>query len=848
MLVCQLCRLTLSDTEPTCPRDGHPGVPARSADVPAVVRARFAIVQPFAQGASGDLYVADDQQTGRRGLLKLLRLPSNITPAEKARLERELVKQATLGAFTLSVPLATGNANGVPWLFREWHEGVSLRVKLTRGGALAVPEALAVTAQIASALDELHRSGLLHRDVKPGHVLLNPQPSGLPRVTLIDAGIAARIDSGSVFDVMGTPGYLSPEQAKGKLVSFRSDLYALGCVLHEMLTGLPVFSGSPTDLLEAHANEPAPPPQVAVPTGVATLLAQLLAKDPRDRPFSAQQVRRALEPFLPEDASSRREATQAFEPALSGKSAKAVPPPTKSGSGTLRPPSQSAASATPRVPPPSGRAPRAGRPEELQAVDLETAEEVMASPPRRPRGGAQTLVGVPAQPATASAEATDELTSLDLEQAKRVLQPPSVAAARPTEPGLPTPVAAPAPATSSAPTAAATGSTAASSMRSAAPPWPPSTLVSGEDDGLDYDDLAETQAVDRDNIAWSEPAVTALGSAVAAAAEGGVADAESSAEVVGAAAEPVPARRSSRVLMISVASFALLGVCGLAAAGGAGVALYFSSGRAEPEVQSAPAATAAPETAAPEIAAPEIAATPEADPGALAMRAEPSPPLPVVPQPVAVPEPVAAPEPVALAERPTPAAAESAPTAEPEPAPVAQPTAEAPPEPAPSEPSRPSRPREERAEARAPERPTRTERAERAERPSRLPTSAAAAPADRSSRFDQVRQQALEHFRARRFAQAAQAYEQATDLNPRHAGSYAGLGASRLAQGQHAQAIRAYERAVALQPRQASYHAALGRALLESGNAARARQSFSRALSIDPTNPSARQGLQRVGG
>ncbi len=222
MLVCPLCRLTLSDTETACPRDGHEGVDARQADVPAVVRARFAIVQAYGQGASGDLYLADDQQTGRRGVLKLLRLPPNVTPAEKARLKRELVKQATLSNPALAVPLATGDANGVPWVFREWVEGVSLRVKLARGGALALPEALSIAAQIASALDELHRSGLLHRDVKPGHVILNPQPTGLPKVSVIDAGIAARIETSSVFDVTGTPEYVSPEQAKGKLVSYRS--------------------------------------------------------------------------------------------------------------------------------------------------------------------------------------------------------------------------------------------------------------------------------------------------------------------------------------------------------------------------------------------------------------------------------------------------------------------------------------------------------------------------------------------------------------------------------------------------------------------------------------------------
>src|SRR5512139_1002181 len=106
MLVCPLCRLMLSDAETTCPRDGHEGAPPRKAEVPPSIAARFGIVQPYAQGASGDLYLADDSQTGRRGVLKVLRLVANVTPTERARLKRELVKQATLAHPVLSVPMA----------------------------------------------------------------------------------------------------------------------------------------------------------------------------------------------------------------------------------------------------------------------------------------------------------------------------------------------------------------------------------------------------------------------------------------------------------------------------------------------------------------------------------------------------------------------------------------------------------------------------------------------------------------------------------------------------------------------------------------------------------------------
>lgn len=747
MLVCPLCRLALADNETTCPRDGQPGVQSREADVPPAVRARFTIVETYGQGASGELYLADDQQTGRRGVLKMLRLPPNVTPAEKARLKRELVKQATIGSPVLSVPLATGDANGLPWIFREWHEGVSLRVKLTRGGALAVPEALLIASQVAAALDELHRAGLLHRDIKPGHILLNPQPSGMPRVTVIDPGIAARIETGAVFDVTGTPEYCSPEQAKGKLVSFRSDLYALGCVLFEMLTGTPPFAGKPSDVLAAHAEKAAPTPKVSMPTGVSTLLSQLLAKDPRERPFSAQQVRRALEPFLPEDAKSSREATQTFE-RLSEKRRVPVP-----GRGTLPPPSKNvpgkgtivgmpapSLSSKPPPPPPGAKKPRPDGTEELSALDLEGAEEILAK----------------------SADSTVELSAVDLEPAApdatiaevpRVENPAAFAA---TMPGTDSP-----------------------------PPWQQTPMG---DDSLDYDDLAETKAIDRD--AAPQPASQPASQPAVASQP----QSQPSAHVQSAApraAQPVQAPKKKGGLVPLLAIGGVVGVCALTSIAGAGVMWFISGSEDAPEV--GPVAVVEP--------------TPVG---------QPAPPEPLAPPPAPAPVVRVQPEPVAAAE----------------PEPVQEEADEAPV--APAEPVR-----EERAEAA----PRQTERSEPR---ARREEAASGGGGSRVDQFNRAREEALEHFRARRFPQAAAAYEQATQLNSRHAGSFAGLGASRLALGQHGQAVRAYQRAIELQPRHAGYHAALGQAYLASGDRNRARQAFTRALSLDPNNNTARQGLSRL--
>ncbi|NOY93456.1 MAG: serine/threonine protein kinase, partial [Deltaproteobacteria bacterium] len=292
--------------------------------IPAEIEERFKVLQPLASSPTGALFRVEDMRGGRQGVLKLISSSTSSSTSEKQRIKRELVKQATLDDPHLALPIVTGEADGGLWLFREWVEGQTLRARLA-DGELSASEALTVTSQVARALDELHRAGLLHRDLKPEHIVLGSSEGGVESVTLLDAGLAAKIDTDSVFDVLGTPAYVSPEQAKGKLVSFRSDLYALGCVLFEMLTGAPPFEGdTPAELLAAHAETPAPEAPASLPEGARDLLNSLLAKDPRERPFSAQQVRRALDPFVPEPLRSglssapARNATLLGMPAVTG--------------------------------------------------------------------------------------------------------------------------------------------------------------------------------------------------------------------------------------------------------------------------------------------------------------------------------------------------------------------------------------------------------------------------------------------------------------------------------------------------------------------------------------------------
>jgi hypothetical protein len=310
--------------------------------LPSAITARFQVQGAYASGSTGTLYRATDTTTQKTGLLKVVHSASQLTPSERGRLVRELEKLVSLHHPSLANIHAAGSAEDLPWLFRELIEGESLEARLAKG---PVPsgEALGIAAQIASGLDELHRAGLLQRDLSPSHIVLR---EGSPQAVLIDSGIAGRIPTAALFEVSGKPEYVSPEHAQGKLVSFRSDLYSLGAVLFEMVTGNPVYQGSADEVLEAQRAQPAPqvPPGI-VPSNIASLLGQLLAKEPRERPFSAQQVRRALEPFLPTGLPQAPPAGAAAKKTLLG------------------------------VPSPVQR-PRADQTEELSSLDIVRAEAV----------------------------------------------------------------------------------------------------------------------------------------------------------------------------------------------------------------------------------------------------------------------------------------------------------------------------------------------------------------------------------------------------------------------------------------------------------------------------------------
>lgn len=249
-------------------------------------------------GLGGMSYVFDgeDLQLGRRVALKVLR-PDFNEPVIHERFLQEAKLLASLPHEHIVTVYQIAEAGGLPYMSMERLEGCSLQERLVKDHWLPLKEALQITREAAQGLQIAHEAGLVHRDIKPANIWLESRDGVFRRVKLIDFGIARNLkdNKGLTYGglVLGTPMYMSPEQAGGFPVDGRSDLYSLGGVLFEMLSGKPPFAGKDTDtrmLLRSIVNgemnqldELGP----HVPPPVASMIQKLLSPDPRQRYQSA---------------------------------------------------------------------------------------------------------------------------------------------------------------------------------------------------------------------------------------------------------------------------------------------------------------------------------------------------------------------------------------------------------------------------------------------------------------------------------------------------------------------------------------------------------------------------------
>ena len=265
---------------------------------------RYRLIERLAVGGSAEVWRAHDVQLDREVAVK--RLHPHLLPDEASR--RRLAAEARAAA-SLSHPVivdvydvdATGDA---PALVMELVDGESLSARIDRDGPLPARVAASVTADVAEALYHAHQRGVIHRDVKPGNVLLG----GDGRTRLVDFGIAHSLAEASerltvTGTVIGTLRSMAPEQLAAGPITPRTDLYGLGVVLHEALTGRPPYApGSPVALAEA--QRAGPPSLDWIDPALAALLASSLAYDPADRPLHAGAMASALRDWLAGDPSA----------------------------------------------------------------------------------------------------------------------------------------------------------------------------------------------------------------------------------------------------------------------------------------------------------------------------------------------------------------------------------------------------------------------------------------------------------------------------------------------------------------------------------------------------------------
>jgi eukaryotic-like serine/threonine-protein kinase len=304
MAICPECRAVFDDDVRTCPEHGSVLIAhdlplgAEDALAEGTMVGEYRITHKLGSGAFGDVYAGEHPLIGKRVAVKVLNRRFAADPemvsrfVAEARAVNKIRQRNIIDIFSFGV-LADRLRQ---YFVMELLDGLTLGELLDRNGRLPIPTTLHIARGIAAALDAAHEAGITHRDLKPANVFLATERDGTYFPKLLDFGIAKLIGDDAAHKtgsgvVLGTPRYMSPEQARGRTADHTSDIYALGVILHEMLTGRPLFTGeTPIDILLKHTAEP--PPRMSsvradLPGELDAPVLAMLAKRPKDRPATA---------------------------------------------------------------------------------------------------------------------------------------------------------------------------------------------------------------------------------------------------------------------------------------------------------------------------------------------------------------------------------------------------------------------------------------------------------------------------------------------------------------------------------------------------------------------------------
>nr|WP_281367189.1 serine/threonine-protein kinase [Nocardioides kongjuensis] len=334
---------------------GGPGGPREPAAVGARI-GRFRILEQLGQGGMGVVYRAMEENLGREVALKVIAPLFAHDPEFRERFTREARAQASLESAHVVAVYAHGEEDGYLYIASQLIPGGDLGQLIRSQGVPSLVEALEIIEQVSSGLADAHDAGLVHRDIKPGNVLVRRRP-GSVRAYLADFGIARRMNADATrfsSSTAGTPSYMAPELHGGARASAVSDLYALGCLLWVTLTGRPPYRGdSEYQLVAAHVRDPIP--QLAGTSAMVhatnRILRTAMAKDPADRYQRAAEMSADLQaalrlPVTPGAAQPEERGATALRPVARPVAPTPTPTPPPAPATTMPPP--------PAPPAPSG--------------------------------------------------------------------------------------------------------------------------------------------------------------------------------------------------------------------------------------------------------------------------------------------------------------------------------------------------------------------------------------------------------------------------------------------------------------------------------------------------------------
>jgi serine/threonine-protein kinase len=260
---------------------------------------RYIVSQMIGTGGMADVYLGLDTRLDREVAIKVLRRDLAKDPAFVARFRKEALAAGGLNHSGIVAVYDSGEENDSPYIVMELVNGKTLREKM-QTQSISLPRSLEIIKGILQALDYSHNQGIVHRDIKPGNIMITDTGD----IKVMDFGIARVTDDmgttmTNTWNVVGTAQYLSPEQATGELADGRSDLYSLGCLMYELLTGQPPFTGdTPVSVAFQHVSAPLIPASKIKPTldtNLDRMLEVVLAKDPKNRYQDAQAMLADLE-------------------------------------------------------------------------------------------------------------------------------------------------------------------------------------------------------------------------------------------------------------------------------------------------------------------------------------------------------------------------------------------------------------------------------------------------------------------------------------------------------------------------------------------------------------------------